>query len=115
MFNSYGFGGYLIWSRGPKHKVFMDGRSELYERGGVLPDYVEIEDIRPDALSLLQRYGFQSCLLNHDAPLATLLAALPDWQKVYEDSTSILFVRRSGSPAFVAQSSGAAPSSVHGL
>jgi hypothetical protein len=115
MFNSYGFGGYLIWSRGPEHKVFMDGRSELYERGGVLADYLEIEDIRPDGLSLLQKYGFQSCLLNHDAPLATLLAALPDWQKVYEDSTSILFVRRSSSPAFAAQSSGAAPYSGHGL
>jgi hypothetical protein len=115
MFNTYGFGGYLIFARGPEHKVFMDGRSELYERGGVLADYLEIEDIRPNALSLLQKYGFQSCLLNHDAPLATVLAALPDWQKAYEDSTSILFVRRSGSPAFVAQSSGAGPNSGHGL
>ena len=107
MFNSYGFGGYLIWSRGPEHKVFMDGRSELYERGGVLADYLEIEDVKPDALSLLQKYGIQSCLLIHDAPLATVLAALPDWQKTYEDSTSVLFVRRSGAPAFVARSSGA--------
>jgi len=115
MFNSYSFGGYLIWSRGPEHKVFMDGRSELYERGGVLADYVEIEDIKPDALSLLQKYGFQSCLLTHDAPLVTLLAALPDWQKIYEDSTSILFVRRSGSADFAAQRSDAAPNSGHGL
>jgi hypothetical protein len=115
MFNTYGFGGYLIFARGPEHKVFMDGRSELYERGGVLADYLEIEDIRPDALSLLQKYGFQSCLLNHDAPLATVLAALPEWQKIYEDSTSILFVRRSGSPPLVAKSSGDAPKTALGL
>jgi hypothetical protein len=69
----------------------------LYERGGVLADYLDIQDVRPDALSVLEKYGFQSCLMNQDAPLVTLLAALPNWQKVYEDSTSILFVRRSGS------------------
>ena len=115
MFNAYGFGGYLIWSRGPEHKVFMDGRSELYERGGVLADYLEIENVRPKALSLLQKYGFQSCLLNHDAPLATVLAALPDWQKAYEDSTSILFVRRGGSSPLVAKGSGGEPNSAHGL
>jgi hypothetical protein len=115
MFNSYGFGGYLIWSRGPQHKVFMDGRSELYERGGVLADYLEIENVRPDALSILEKYGFKSCLMNHDAPLATLLAALPNWQKVYEDSTSILFVRRSGSPDLGAQSSIAATNHGRGI
>jgi hypothetical protein len=114
MYNSYGFGGYLIWSRGPEHKVFMDGRSELYERGGVLADYLEIEDIRPNALSLLQKYGFQSCLINHDAPLATVLAALPGWQKTYEDSTSIFFVHRSDFPAFDAQGSGYAGKSGDG-
>src|ERR1019366_5671674 len=115
MYNTYGFGGYLIWSRGPEHKVFMDGRSELYERGGVLSDYVEIMDIKPRALSMLQKYGFQSCLLIHDEPLATVLAALPDWQQVYDDKTSILFVRRSGSPALGAQISSAVPDSGHGL
>ncbi len=115
MYNTFGFGGYLILSRGPEHKVFMDGRSELYERGGVLADYLEIADIKPGALSILQKYGFQSCLVNHDEPLATLLAALPNWQKVYEDETSILFVQRSASPALGARTSSAALDSGHGL
>ena len=112
MYNAYGFGGFLVWSRGPAHKVFIDGRSELYEREGVLADFLEIMNVRPDALSLLQKYGIQSCLLEHDEPLATFLAALPDWRKVYEDHTSILFVRRSSSSDFNPQSSDAASSSV---
>ena len=115
MYNTYGFGGYLIWSRGPEHKVFMDGRGELYEPGGVLADYLEISNVKPGAFSMLQKYGFQSCLLNHDEALATVLAAMPEWQKVYEDETSILFVRGSGSPASGAQISVAAPDSGHGL
>ena len=115
MYDTYAFGGYLIFSRGPEHKVFMDGRSELYERGGVLADYLEIADIKPRAISMLHKYGFQSCLINHDEALATVLAALPDWQKAYEDGTSILFVRRSASGERSAQISSAALDSGHGL
>ncbi len=39
MYNAYGFGGYLVWTRGPEHKVFIDGRGDVYERGGVFADY----------------------------------------------------------------------------
>jgi hypothetical protein len=106
MYNTYGFGGYLILTRGPEHKVFMDGRSELYERAGFLPDYYEISGIKPGVFSVLQKYGIQSCLLNHDEALATLLAALPDWQKVYEDPTSVLFVRRNDSPGLQQSATG---------
>ena len=31
MFNDYFYGGYLIWRLGPQHKVFIDGRGDLYE------------------------------------------------------------------------------------
>jgi hypothetical protein len=108
MYDTYGFGGYLILSRGPEHKVFMDGRSELYERGGVLADYLEVSFVKPGAIAVLQKYGFRSCLLHHDEPFATVLAALPEWQKVYEDGTSILFVRRSDSQVSEMRDSGAA-------
>jgi hypothetical protein len=91
MFDDYGFGGYLVWSG---RRVFIDGRSELYERGGVLFDYLYITALKPGALTVLRNYGIQSCLLERNAPLATVLAALPDWQRVYSDHTSMLFVRR---------------------
>jgi len=94
MYNAYFFGGYLVWSRGPEHKVFLDGRSELYEHAGLLADFLEINFIRPDALAILKKYGIQSCLVERDAVLVTFLSALPDWQRVYEDQTSVLFVRR---------------------
>lgn len=94
MFNNYGFGGYLIWSLGPEHKVFIDGRSEVYEKGGVLADYFHIMEIQPGALTVLRNYGIQSCLIERETPLATVLASLPDWQKVYSDDTTELFVRR---------------------
>ncbi|HLW99681.1 MAG TPA: hypothetical protein VKR82_13620 [Candidatus Acidoferrales bacterium] len=115
MYNNYGFGGYLIWSRGPEHKVFMDGRGELYEPSGVFTDYLEIADIRPSAFSLIKKYGFQSCLIKQDEALATVLAALPDWQRVYGDETSVLYVRRSASPVVGARISSTPTENAHGL
>src|SRR6185437_2252379 len=99
MFNDYGFGGYLIWSG---ERVFIDGRSEIYERVGVFSDYIHIMTLQPGALAVLRNYGVKSCLIERDAPLATLLSALPDWQKVYSDNTSVLFVRRQAPAAKVA-------------
>jgi hypothetical protein len=100
MFNDYGFGGYLVWSG---RKVFIDGRSEVYERGGVLSDYLYIIALKPGALTVLRNYGIQSCLLERDAPLATVLNALPDWRKIYSDHTSVLFIRRQVPAAKLAQ------------
>ena len=69
-------------------------RIKKYEPAGVFADYMHITLLKPGALSVLRGYGIQSCLLNRDEALATLLSALPDWQSVYSDQTSILLVRR---------------------
>jgi hypothetical protein len=93
MYNNYGFGGYLVWSRGPEQKVFIDGRGDVYERGGVLGDYLHISWLQPGALAVLEQYGVRSCLLKRAEPLATVLAASPDWKRIYTDDVSALFVR----------------------
>lgn len=93
MFNDYGFGGYLVWARGPEHKVFIDGRGDVYEHGGLLSDYMHVTRIQPGALAVLDNYGIQSCLIERDAPLATLLSSSPKWKRAYFDNTSALFVR----------------------
>jgi hypothetical protein len=91
MFNTYNFGGYLVYSG---RKVFIDGRGDLFERGGVFSDYLQASLIRAGALQVLDRYGVQSCLLQHGEPLTVVLAASPDWERVYHDNVSELFVRR---------------------
>lgn len=97
MYNNYSFGGYLIWSMGPQHKVFLDGRGDAYERGGVLADYLHVSGLQPGALKVLDLYGVQSCLLLRDEPLSTALSVSPDWRRIYFDNVSALFVRtRSG-------------------
>ena len=90
MLNTYGYGGYLIAAG---QKVFVDGRGDLYERGGVLGDYMHLSQMKPGALAVLDRYGVQSCLVDRDEPMSTLLAASSNWKLQYADSTSALYVR----------------------
>ena len=94
MFNTYRYGGYLIYSLDGQNKVFIDGRGDIYERTGVFADYRSIAWLAPNALPLLRAYNVQSCLIERGEALATLLAASSQWQKVYADELSVLFVRR---------------------
>lgn len=90
MFNEYAFGGYLINSG---RRVFIDGRADIYERGGILPDYTLLTKLRPGSLAILDRYGIQSCLVKPDEALTAALLASPNWKRIYSDNTSVLLVR----------------------
>jgi hypothetical protein len=92
MFNDDHWGGFLIWSLWPEHKVFIDGRLDIYEYGGVLADYLSIARADQTASVLLQKYDIRACLLPREGPLVARLAASPTWQKAYEDGNSVIFL-----------------------
>jgi hypothetical protein len=92
MYNDYGLGGYLIWSLGKQHPVFIDGRADVYEDAGVYADYFRITTVQPEALFLLGKYGVESCLTGRDEPLASFLASRPDWKLVYGDNLAVVLV-----------------------
>jgi hypothetical protein len=96
LLNDYGWGGYLIWSTHPEQKVFIDGRADIYEYSGVLPEYLSIIRIEREALALLEKYGVQACLVRRKDPISTLLAASPEWRQTYADELSAIFVRNGG-------------------
>jgi hypothetical protein len=92
--NSYGYGGYLIWQMSDADKVFIDGRADIYMHTGVFVDYLHIARLGFPTPFLLNAYNVQSCLLDRTEILATLLDASPEWQKIYGDPVSVLYVRR---------------------
>jgi len=57
MFNSYNWGGYLIWALYPDKPVFVDGRTDLYAFNGVLDDYVQVQLVSPGWQEILDRYN----------------------------------------------------------
>jgi hypothetical protein len=91
MLNTYGFGGYLIKAGIP---TFIDGRGDLYERGGIFGDYVHLMKFKPGAFSILRNYDISVCMLSRDEELSVALLDSPNWQRVYIDKTSAIFVRR---------------------
>lgn len=97
MFNDYGWGGYMML--GTPGKVFIDGRSQLYEDAGVYSDYLRIMSLDSATLNLLRKYDVQACLIRRDSPLATLLATQRDWLTIYSDSLSVVVVHRRHSPS----------------
>jgi len=96
LFNTYGYGGYMIESG---FKTFIDGRSEVFEQMGVLADYMYIKNLRPGTLRVLQGYGIRSVLMGRGEPLLTVLAASPDWRRVYSDGVSELYVKKDADDA----------------
>jgi hypothetical protein len=91
MLNNYHFGGYLVESG---HRVFVDGRGDLYERSGVLGEAIIESQMKPGAFQVLDRYQINSCMLIADEPLAVALAESPQWERVYNDRRVVIFVRR---------------------
>jgi hypothetical protein len=108
-FNTYGWGGYLIWQL-PESKVFIDGRADLYVYSGVFDDYLTIMRLERDPRFLLRKYGVRACLVRNVEALATYLAVAPHWQRIYQDKIASIFVLESGGgPGVTKPAQGGAP------
>src|SRR5713101_1659103 len=92
MLNDYVYGGYLIWAL-PEHKVFVDGRADVYEWTGVLDEYGGWVTLRSDPRILLDKYHIAFCLVPNGSPISRLLRYLPGWRMTYSDELSMIFVR----------------------
>jgi hypothetical protein len=92
MLNEYRFGGYLIWTL-PETKVFLDGRTDIYDWTGVLDEYVRWANLTDDPTALLNKYHIEFCLLYRTSAAARMMPYLPGWKKAHEDALSVLFIR----------------------
>ena len=92
VFNSYAFGGYLIFSGIP---TFIDGRIPPYTDNFVRKYFeaLNLADIK-DAFQMLDNYNIEWVVLRPAEHLAKALAENTLWNEVYSDKYSIVFVRR---------------------
>jgi hypothetical protein len=102
MFNTYEYGGYLMWRLWPAQRVFIDGRA-LNE--SVYNDYAAMlgNVSRETRQGLLDRYGIGMIVANAFEytsgvlyPMIPALAgqAETEWQLVYQDPQALVFLRR---------------------
>lgn len=88
MFNSYNWGGYLIWAL-PEYPVFADGRTDLYG-DEVLGEWLRIANAEPGWEQALAARDVRLVLLEPGWALSKLLP-LAGWQTLYEDKDTLLF------------------------
>jgi hypothetical protein len=95
VFNSYGFGGFLIW-----HGVrpFIDGRGDMYG-----DDFLEAEvraerGDRADLENLLARWKVAWTLLSPQDAAVPVLDREPGWRRLYADRYAVVHVREPAAP-----------------
>jgi hypothetical protein len=99
MFNTYNWGGYLIWSLYPDKPVFVDGRTDLYALNShVLEDYVQVHWVRPGWQSVLDKYDIGYVVTERNGLLDVALAEAEGWEPVYADDVGVIYVRAEASP-----------------
>ena len=91
MFNSYNWGGYLMF-HAPQHRVFIDGRSDLYR--SFLTDYYHIATATGDWQQAFDTWRIGFAVIESESRLASALSSAHDWQTVYEDPLASIFVRQ---------------------
>jgi hypothetical protein len=93
LYNSYGWGGYLIWRLYPETRVFIDGRADVYG-DAFIEVFLKAYRAGPDWHVPLDRYAVQVVLIESNAPLATELAQEAGWKKIYADPQAIIFQKQ---------------------
>jgi len=91
VFNSYSFGGYLIFAGIP---TFVDGRADLFG-DAFLTRYISAYNAVGNALpELLDQCEVTWTLLEPSSPAVSLLDHLPGWERVYTDAYAVVHRRK---------------------
>ena len=92
IFNSYNWGGYLIWRLYPEYPVYIDGRADLYG-GEFLSDYFDIYSAKSGWEEKLYQKNIQVVIVEPDSKLADALQQSSMWKISFEDKVSVVFLR----------------------
>jgi hypothetical protein len=92
MYNQYGWGGYLAYRfyPEPNRRVFIFGEAALMG-DDLLNDYEDVQTLRSDWKTLLDKYGVDYVVYNRGEALANVLATQSDWKLVYEDPEAVIY------------------------
>jgi hypothetical protein len=89
-YNSYNWGGYLIWRGLP---VFVDGRADVYG-DDFLFYYLQTFEVRTNWRQPLDEFEVAYVIIESRSPLTAVLALDDQWHTIYQDEIAQIFLRR---------------------
>jgi uncharacterized integral membrane protein len=95
VFNSYDWGGYLIWKL-PDEPVFIDGRSDLYG-DEFIEQHINTYNLTGNWKQDLERWKIATVIVPVDSPLGAALSTSRAWQLVFHDSQAAIWQAPGGS------------------
>jgi hypothetical protein len=93
LFNTYGWGGYLIWRLYPDYQVYIDGRADVYGDRFIYA-YMDIYRGLSNWQSSLASANVRLVLVEPGSGLAGALHTDPSWAVAYQDKLSVLFIKK---------------------
>jgi hypothetical protein len=93
VFNHFPWGGYLLFRLWPEQMVFIDGQTDFYGEG-LTRKYEQVITLAAGWEKVLEDYQVGWMLLPSDYRLTQRLQDDASWEKVYQDSTAAILIRR---------------------
>lgn len=90
LYNDFIWGGFLIYRLYPEHKVFIDGRADMY-RVGIFEDSVVIQNAGSGWREALDKYGVNTAITLAGGPLDYALAHDKGWVAGYHDRLATVY------------------------
>jgi hypothetical protein len=95
LFNSYNWGGYLLWRLGPDYPVYVDGRTDVYD-DEFLRNFLAIALVSPDYEQRLENTGAKIVLIEANSVLDHFLERWARWREAYRDGLAVIYERVEG-------------------
>jgi len=99
MYNSYEWGGYIIWKLYPEYKVMIDGRANTVYPEQLYKEHIDLTWGSPGWEKILDKYNVNYCICNkgfraeRGQKLIDRLDESPDWEFIYQDAMEVIFIR----------------------
>jgi hypothetical protein len=91
IYNTYGWGGYLIWRLYPDYRVYIDGRADVYGDTFIY-QYLQIYRGQSNWEKTFSSQGVRLVVIEPESGLAFSLRHSPGWAVAYEDKLSVVFI-----------------------
>ncbi len=92
MFNSFNWGGYLIYSLYPEWKVFVDGRTQAYG-DEFLTECSDIWSLSLGWEKKFKKHEVNFVLWPRKLPLTEVFLLMNNWKLIYFDDIAVIFIR----------------------